>query len=61
MSTKYNEADGKPVVIKDGQRTGGVHETQQQAEAEAERLKKLQEAGGNKAGSTVTVKTNIYG
>ncbi len=61
MSTTYNEADGKPVVVKDGQRVGGVHETQQQAETEAERLKKLQEASGNKGGSTVAVKTNLYG
>jgi len=61
MSTKYNEGDGKPVVVKDGQRVGGVHESTEAAEAEAARLKKLQEASGAAGGSTVAVKTNLYG
>lgn len=61
MSTNYNNADGKPVVVKDGQRVGGVHETQQEAEAEAARLKKLQEASGSGRTGSVDVKVNLFG
>jgi len=56
-----NSADGKFVVVKDGQRTGAVHEDKAKADAEAEKLRRqIQEQQGRKP-ADVSVKRNLFG
>ena len=62
MSEKH-EADGKPVVVQGGKRVSGVHESQQTAQAEADRINQLRESQGNaaKAQPPAKVVQNLYG
>lgn len=48
------------VVVKDGQRQTGLL-TQEQANAQAEQMKRLNEQSGQKNESTVAVKQNLFG
>lgn len=57
MSTK-TEGDLKYVVVENGQRIGKSVDTRDQAEREADKLKKLTEAAGS---PNVTVKQNLFG
>lgn len=60
-----NNADGKPVVVKDGQRVGGVHENQQAAQQAADEINRKRQLQEQQSGSTPTppaeVKTNLFG
>lgn len=53
--------DGKPVVVKDGQRVGGVHESDEAAQKEAARQRKLSEGSGQPGGAKVEIKRNLLG
>lgn len=53
-------ADGKSVVVVDGKRQGGVHESKESAEETARKLNKIQESRGS-SGGKATVKTNLFG
>lgn len=55
-----NPADGKHVVIQNGQRVS-VPMTQQEAQAEANRRNKVLEAGGHPKGDSAKVKVNLFG
>lgn len=61
MGTEKQKADGKFIVVQEGERidTGGPFNTQNEAAAEAEKLKHLQESKGQKA--PVQVKTILHG
>ncbi len=59
MSSTHS-ADGKPVIVDDKGRVGGVHESQESADAEVAKLKKLQESQGSPSSNPV-VKKNLYG
>ena len=57
-------ADGKYVVVQGGKRVSGdLHDTQQQALTEAEKLKKLRESQGqaSQVQPPVEVKQNLFG
>lgn len=55
-------ADGKFVVVQDGQRAGGLHEDKGKADAEAEKLRKqLQEQKSGSQPASVGVKRNLLG
>ncbi len=59
---KSHKDDGKFVVVQGGQRISDLHESEQTAIAEAERLRKLAESQGSKAESQpVKVVKNLYG
>ena len=55
--------DGKFVVVQDGQRVSGqLHEKKEEAESEADALKKKQSVmEGKKPTPQPTVKVNLYG
>lgn len=55
-----NPADGKHVVIQNGQRASAPM-TQQEAQAEADRRNKMLEAGGQPKSDAAKVKVNLFG
>jgi hypothetical protein len=55
-------ADGKFVVVKDGQRVGGDHQERPVAESEAKQHQKVLEGRGERVSEgSVAVKQNIFG
>lgn len=62
MSSKH-PSDGKFVVVQGGQRISDLHESEQQAIAEADRLRKLAESQGAPKTESEPVKVvkNLYG
>jgi len=62
MSNPQNPADGKHVVIQNGQRASKTM-TEEDAQREAKRLNRVNESQGTEAteGQRATVKTNLYG
>ena len=58
-----HQDDGKFVVVQDGKRVSGtLHETQQQAQSEADKLKAKQPVKEGQATTPQpTVKQNLYG
>lgn len=63
MDNVNNPADGKHVVIQDGQRVTAPMESKEAAEAEAKRRNKLAESSGQSVPETkqATVKQNLCG
>lgn len=55
-----NPADGQPVLVQDGRRVSGTM-TEEQAKAEAARLNRLNEQGGQPTQPPVQVKRNLCG
>jgi len=60
--SEIQNADGKHIVVQDGQRVTGPS-TQQEAEAEAKRRNQLAESGGKPVpeNKQAQVKVNIFG
>jgi hypothetical protein len=56
-----NPADGKFVVIEQGQRVTGPLDTKEQAQSEADKRNKLNEARGQTEGAQAKVKQNLFG
>lgn len=57
-----HKSDGKFVVIKNGQRVPGLHETSKDAEDEAKRQRQISETqGGQGKAAKVDVKRNLCG
>ncbi len=55
-----NNADGKHVVIENGQRVSETMD-KKKAEEEVAKRKSVSESGGSKGSKNVEVKTNLYG
>jgi hypothetical protein len=63
MQNASNPADGKFVVVQNGQRVTAPTENQREAQQEAERRNKVQESTGKAVpeGQKAQVKQNLYG
>jgi len=63
MSTPANPADGKFVVVENGQRVTAPMDTKEQADAEVQRRTKVAESSGQKVpeNQRPQVKQNLFG